>query len=549
MANRTAVSGIRIWLSGSIPNEANAEETARLKDFAKTLARSVFRDGAHLLHGFHPPLTPTLLEAAQEYRDTSNRRAPLSLFVSAFYRERATGGYGGRSVDDLERDCELQQIPQAPTRERSLDELRNALASQADVLVAIGGRWWEKDRSQAGVSGEFLLALDRGIPSFLLGGLGGATSGYLEHHPEILRNLHNGLDAKTNEELAASADISNLTQTLLDQIARLPLGRRETGSGQRFRILCLDGGGIRGAFTAAALARWEEMSNLAVADHFDLIAGTSTGGILAIALGLGLSAGDIVRFYKKQGPAIFPLTGILDRLWRGIANIVRAKFDASDLEKQLSFAYDRGGRVATLADSQRRLLITSYDLIGNALRLYRTNHHPAVKGHDHLRAVVVARATSAAPTYFKPEPVDDPIAPQEAVDGGVWANCPALAALGEAVGVLKIPLNRIDMLSVGTAGMLTFVADPSAQGLVGWGPKAPDLFMNSQMDATLCYIEQLLGERFLRVDDHRPRVQTMDNPDDLDFLIGRGAKVGEDVAQHVLSRFVNGVGAAPWRQV
>jgi patatin-like phospholipase/acyl hydrolase len=166
-----------------------------------------------------------------------------------------------------------------------------------------------------------------------------------------------------------------------------------------------------------------------------------------------------------------------------------------DLEKQLSLAYDRGGAVAMLKDSRQRLLITSYDLISNDLRLYRTSHHPSVKGHDHLRAVVVGRATAVAPTYFAPATVDDSIAPQEAVDGGVWANCPAVAALGEAVGVLKIPLDRIDMLSVGTAGMPVFVSDPATQGVVGWGPKAPDLFMNSQIDATLRYAEQFLGER------------------------------------------------------
>jgi patatin-like phospholipase/acyl hydrolase len=549
VANLSSLSGIRIWLSGSIPDDADAEQKARLKAFAKALALSVFREGAQLIHGFHPSLAPTLLEAAREYREASTRRAPISLFVSAFYRESVTGGYDGRSVADLEADCELRQIPQATTSERSLEELRNALASEADVLIAIGGRWWESDRSRAGVPVEFLLALDRGIPSFLPGGLGGATAGYLEQHPEILRQLRNGLDAKANEALAASMDVNDVTRVLLNQIARLPLGRRETGSGQRFRILCLDGGGIRGAFTAAVLARWEEMSNLHAADHFDLIAGTSTGGILAIGLGLGLSAGEMVRFYREQGPAIFPLTGVFDRLLRGLANVVRAKFDARDLEKQLSLAYDRDGRVATLADSKQRLLITSYDLIGNALRLYRTNHHPSVKGHDHLRAGVVARATSAAPTYFKPAPVDDPIAPEEAVDGGVWANCPAMAALGEAVGVLKIPLNRIDMLSVGTAGMPTFVGDPAAQGLVGWGPKAPDLFMNSQMDATLCYVEQLIGKRFLRVDDDHARVQTMDRAEDLGYLFGRGAKIGEKYAGDVLPRFLNGVSAAPWRQV
>ena len=201
-----------------------------------------------------------------------------------------------------------------------------------------------------------------------------------------------------------------------------------------------------------------------------------------------------------------------------------------------------------MKDSRQRLLITSYDLTGNNLRLYRTSHHPDVKGHDHLRAVVVGRATSAAPTYFKPATVDDAVAPHEAVDGGVWANCPAVVALGEAVSVLKIPLDRIDMLSVGTAGLPAFVADPAAQGLAGWGPKAPNLFMNSQMDATLSYSKQLLGDRFMRVDDMRPRVQAMDNPNDLDFLIARGAKVGEDFAKDVMERFVNGVSAAPWRQ-
>jgi predicted acylesterase/phospholipase RssA len=141
--------------------------------------------------------------------------------------------------------------------------------------------------------------------------MGGATSGYLEKRPEILRNLRNGLDLNANEMLSSDTSTTDLVRTVLNQIARLPLGRRETAFGQRFRILCLDGGGIRGAFTAAALAQWESMSNLRVAEHFDLIAGTSTGGILAIGLGLGLSAGDIVDFYRKQGPVIFPMTGFL----------------------------------------------------------------------------------------------------------------------------------------------------------------------------------------------------------------------------------------------
>src|ERR1700693_1007891 len=77
------------------------------------------------------------------------------------------------------------------------------------------------------------------------------------------------------------------------------------GDGKFFRILSLDGGGIRGVFPAAFLARLEEHLEHPMGRYFDLIAGTSTGGIIAIGLGLGLSAKDILRLYEDKGPAIF----------------------------------------------------------------------------------------------------------------------------------------------------------------------------------------------------------------------------------------------------
>src|SRR6266568_9013670 len=77
-------------------------------------------------------------------------------------------------------------------------------------------------------------------------------------------------------------------------------------SAERFQILSLDGGGIKGIFSAGILAAIEEDLNITVADHFDLIAGTSTGGIIAIGLGLGLRPREIVEFYLREGPAIFP---------------------------------------------------------------------------------------------------------------------------------------------------------------------------------------------------------------------------------------------------
>lgn len=167
-----------------------------------------------------------------------------------------------------------------------------------------------------------------------------------------------------------------------------------------------------------------------------------------------------------------------------------------------------------------------------------------------MLAVTVARATSAAPTYFDPEEVIDPIANQTGVDGGVWANCPALAALGEAVHALNVPMSRIDMLSVGTAGLPTFVEKPKKGGKLVWAAKAPDLFMNSQMSATLSHIQQLLGDQhFLRVDDPEPRVETMDQAEDIEFLASRGAVVAERDAAKVMARFLNGVSVSPWRKL
>ena len=543
----TPLSGVRIWLSGSVPAEFGQNEADRLKRCAKALARTAFQEGGTILHGFHPSITPTLVEAAKEYRAATGTKASLSLLVSTWFRE-PDGGYAGFPLSELRQDSELQEIPKAGDRPGSLAILRDALAAQADVLVAFGGKWWLAAPHMAGTPTEYNLAIARGIPSFLLGGLGGATSGYLKKHPEILRYLRNGFDEAANVELASeSSDIDGLTQKILDQISRLPLGRRETAAGQRFRILCLDGGGIRGAFTAAALAQWEKLSKLRVAEHFDLIAGTSTGGILAIGLGLGLSAQDIVNFYRKQGPEIFPMTGLAGRFIRVVKNFVSNNNDASVLEEKLKIAFDSAKKGATLGDSRQRLLIASYNLTTNDLSLFRTPHHPSVPGHGGLAAVVVARATSAAPTYFRAAKVEEEIAPYEAVDGGVWAICPAVAALGEAVGILKIPLERIDMLSVGTAGFPTLIDEPRVQGKLGWATRAPDLLMNAQLDATLSCMKQLLGDRFVRVDDDRARVEGLDETESLDLLIGRGVHVGQEHSATVLSRFVNGVNAAPWR--
>lgn len=540
------LANTRIWLSGSIPKEAPPEEEKRLLEFTKLFATECFRHGAWLVHGCHPTLTRTLLDAAEEYRTTHPRKAPLRLISSTLYRQQNDGGYADVPLTELQREAEFHTTPTTGDRDLSLARLRDQLATEADVLVAIGGKWWRDDPINAGVPAEFNRAIDRGIPSFLLGGLGGATAGYLEQHPEIFRQLRNGLDKTGNENVACENDVSKLVSSILEQIARLPIGRRETSPGQPFRILCLDGGGVRGAFTASVLSTWERMTGLRAAGHFDLIVGTSTGGILALGLGLGLEAKDIVKFYSECGPVIFPMMNFHQRIRRWLRAVARIKFDAAILEEKLRLAYGEPDR--HLRDIPQRMLITAYNTTSDNLRLFRTSHHPTVTGHDHLPVVTVARATSAAPTYFKTAKVDDEDLAYEAVDGGVWANCPVLAALSEAVGVLKVPLDRIDMLSVGTTDVPSIIGSPKVfTGQLGWAKRAPNLLMKAQIQAALSQAKGLLGDsRFLRVDDSAA-TRGLDDVPAIQMLISKGAEVGESTFSEVNTRFINGLPAAAWR--
>jgi patatin-like phospholipase/acyl hydrolase len=189
----------------------------------------------------------------------------------------------------------------------------------------------------------------------------------------------------------------------------------------RFRILSLDGGGIKGAFTASVMAALEADTGKAAADYFDLITGTSTGGIVAIGLGLGLAANAIVDFYCKHGPTIFPSTSLVQRTRNSLRQLFAPKHSHDVLKEALREVL--GDR--RFGESKTRLVITTYDANAGRIFLLKTAHHERFKYDYRAPAVDVALATSAAPTYFQSSPFPDH-AGASYVDGGVWANCPAL---------------------------------------------------------------------------------------------------------------------------
>src|SRR4051794_19029634 len=96
------------------------------------------------------------------------------------------------------------------------------------------------------------------------------------------------------------------------------------------RILSIDGGGLKGALPAAFLAEVEEATGKRIVDNFDLITGTSTGGIIAIGLGLGIPAREILRFYQSHGPAVFRQDArrlwAFEKVYRAARQLRRAKY-------------------------------------------------------------------------------------------------------------------------------------------------------------------------------------------------------------------------------
>ncbi|HYD75306.1 CBASS cGAMP-activated phospholipase [Ramlibacter sp.] len=224
------------------------------------------------------------------------------------------------------------------------------------------------------------------------------------------------------------------------------------------RILSLGGGGIKGAATAAYLAHLEEASGRRIADCFDLIAGTSTGGIIAIALASGVKASDLVEFYIEDGPAIFPK----DRPtagWCGfVSRLRRTKYDPTALREALTRRL--GERL--LGGASTRLVIPAVQPARAEMYLFKTRHHPLFR-HDHrLHAVDVAMATSAAPTYLPQHlvPNGGPFA-----DGGLWANNPVGVAVAEAVSYLDWAPETLRVLSIETPQEPQVIPD---KGLLAW---------------------------------------------------------------------------------
>lgn len=256
------------------------------------------------------------------------------------------------------------------------------------------------------------------------------------------------------------------------------------------RILCIDGGGIKGVMPAAYLATIEEQLGVRVVDHFDLITGTSTGGIIAIGLGLGLSAAELLDLYRKKGPGIFSQDVPADlkffnRVWLDGKQFLFTKYKSDGLRSALEEVLGS----QKLGDSRTRLVIPAYSDTLPGPYLFKTAHHPRLRSDYKQPAVDVAMATAAAPTYFSKHQMPTG---EELVDGGVWANNPMGVAALEAACVLKWDMKNVHILSLGCTSNITTY--PRQGGLLSLsGGKIAKLLMDGQSHVSVATTKLLLG--------------------------------------------------------
>lgn len=282
------------------------------------------------------------------------------------------------------------------------------------------------------------------------------------------------------------------------------------------KILSIDGGGIEGVFPAAFLSTIEDRLPHNIGNYFDLIVGTSTGGIIALGLGAGLHAKEILAFYEEKGPVIFGGSRTLG----GLRSLVTGRYNSESLRNTLNETF--GNRL--IGHSTTRLVIPSQNLETGEVHLFKTSHHLKFIMDYEIPMAEVALATSAAPSFLPTHklPTGTPL-----VDGGTWANNPAGVAAVEAIGVPGWQAGEVLMLSLSCtkSPLDASLAISYSLGKAYWVAKLVDVLGAGQSSSSLGIAQVLLGhDKVYRIEPVVPVGRfALDKHKGIDALKGLGA--------------------------
>ena len=287
-----------------------------------------------------------------------------------------------------------------------------------------------------------------------------------------------------------------------------------------FRILALDGGGIRGVYAAHVLAKLEDTLKIPVSHCFDLIAGTSTGSILAGAAATAIPMRTVVELFESQAGRIFKRNRL------SCFPFLRSRYSTEPLHSAIGEYLPP----VTMGAITTPLMITSSDISTGKVHVFKSRYlkdlgEPYLRDGDvRLRDAILA--SCAAPTYFDPRQVGEYLL----ADGGLWANNPTIIAVTEALSKFGRPLGQIHVLSLGTGRATNFFSQGRSWGLLtGWGgDKLVSYVLGLQSQASTNMAKLLLGDRHIRLD---PEIQSW-KLDEMTHLQTLKALAGRDFSEH-----------------
>ncbi|CAG9606381.1 CBASS cGAMP-activated phospholipase [Pseudoneobacillus rhizosphaerae] len=297
------------------------------------------------------------------------------------------------------------------------------------------------------------------------------------------------------------------------------------------KMLSIDGGGIRGVLAISILKAIEEETNRPIADMFEVIAGTSTGSIVAASIALNISMDNILESYKTYGEKIF--------IRQAKVGLFKSVYNDRYLRRLLKKAFGE----KTLADIEKPLLIPAVDITHGKPFIHRSNYGHAENGDLSIKVWDAVLSSCSAPVYFPPNNVENRYL---SIDGGLWANNPSLVCITDAVHYFNISLADIHILSIGTGQQrIDFSIDSEKYwGVKHWlpfhfpsmkvTPKLLDLALNLSSESISYHCQLLLNDHYLRINGELGEEVPFDEVKYMAELIDLGRQVFNNKRDEIL---------------
>jgi uncharacterized protein len=274
------------------------------------------------------------------------------------------------------------------------------------------------------------------------------------------------------------------------------------GPAQRPQILALSGGGFRGLYSATFLAHAEEKYKVRTSDRFDLLTGTSIGGLIAAGLALDIPAATIACKIREHGPKIFRRIPGYTTLKR---KLFGAPYSTEALAEAVICALGAANANRSMAEIDKPLAINAINYTHDRPETFRSKGLAGNTASD-VSVLNAVLASAAAPTYFPPKTID----PDTFIDGGLIANAPELVGVSEASGRLGYSLDRLYVMAIGTAARQqgASLASIGRPGGISWVRRGlVQTTMAAQEALAVSQCTTLLGPRYLRIDNEPPQNQ------------------------------------------